>query len=93
MANFPYPQNFRSLGHPHGLQKLVDENENENEKNRQLLYLRNSFAAAGKNVEEMFRERRLSHHIADGGTEGVEAEGTAGAGLPRRGSYTGKDTF
>ena len=24
-------------------------NENENEKNRQLLYLRNSFAAAGKN--------------------------------------------
>ena len=50
LANFPYPQNFRSLGHPHGLQKLVDENENENEKNRQLLYLRNSFAAAGKNV-------------------------------------------
>ena len=45
--NLPYPPNFRSLGHPHGLQKLV---ERERARNWQLLYLRNSFAAAGKNV-------------------------------------------
>ena len=30
----------------------LNDNENENEKNRQLLYLRNSFAAAGKKVIE-----------------------------------------
>ena len=46
LANLPYPPNFRSLGHPHGLQKLV---ERERARNRQLLYLRNSFTVAGKN--------------------------------------------
>ena len=29
LANLPYPPNFRSLGHPHGLQKLVKREREE----------------------------------------------------------------
>ena len=31
LANMPYPPNFRSLGHPHGLQKLVEREREERE--------------------------------------------------------------
>ena len=50
------------------------------------------FQLSMKNLKE-YKLREARNYITDGGTEGVETAGTAGAGFPGRGSYPGKDSM